>query len=326
LKILLTADTAGGVWTYAVELATELQRCGHELLVAAMGREERAADGLHVRFLDCALEWAEDPSGEVERAGEWLLRLSDRFAPDLVHVNGYAHAALDWRVPVVCVSHSDVASWFAAVRGTTLPPAWNRYRGAVEAGLAAADVVVAPTQAQLRSLERHYRFETERVVIPNGRRPLEHLPKQALVAAAGRAWDEAKGIANLERVSVGWPVEVADGSRTAAETEALLARAAIFAAPARYEPFGLAALEAATTGAALVLGDIDSLREVWGDAAIYIANERELERALCRLIGDGELRRKLGELARLRARRFSPGRMVDAYLRLYERLPALAAA
>ncbi len=41
------------------------------------------------------------------------------------------------------------------------------------------------------------------------------------------------------------------------------ARAAIFAHPARYEPFGLSVLEAALSGCALVLGDISSLRELW---------------------------------------------------------------
>ena len=43
-----------------------------------------------------------------------------------------------------------------------------------------------------------------------------------------------------------------------------MARASIYALPARYEPFGLSILEAALSGAALVLGDIPSLREVWG--------------------------------------------------------------
>src|SRR6185369_6695620 len=47
-------------------------------------------------------------------------------------------------------------------------------------------------------------------------------------------------------------------------------RAAIFAHPARYEPFGLAPVEAALRGCALVLGDIPSLREVWGDAALFV--------------------------------------------------------
>ena len=324
MRVLMTADTAGGVWTYARELGEALASSGIDVVVAATGDEPRPAPGLDVRFRRFALEWMNEPWDDVERAGEWLLELRDEVEPDLVHVNGYAHAALEWGIPVVCVAHSDVVSWFQAVRGTAPPAEWSRYRAAVEAGLAAADVVVAPTRAQLDSLQHHYRFERDRLVIPNGRAALRPLPKEAVVAAAGRAWDEAKGLDVLARLSLPWPVEIADGSRPADETESLLARAAIFAEPAEYEPFGLAALEAASAGAALVLGDIASLREVWQEAALYVRDERELEEALRRLIVDERLRAEYAERARRRSRRFSPERMAGAYLELYERLPLVA--
>jgi glycogen synthase len=53
------------------------------------------------------------------------------------------------------------------------------------------------------------------------------------------------------------------------------ARASIYALPARYEPFGLSALEAALSGCALILGDIPSLREVWLEAAPYVSPDDE---------------------------------------------------
>jgi glycosyltransferase involved in cell wall biosynthesis len=102
----------------------------------------------------------------------------------------------------------------------------------------------------------------------------------------------------------------------------LFARAAIFAGPARYEPFGLAALEAGRAGCALVLGDIASLREVWGDAAAYAAPDdpEELGHVLIQLIRDERVRARLAAAARQRARVYTPERMVDAYLDAYERL------
>ena len=48
-------------------------------------------------------------------------------------------------------------------------------------------------------------------------------------------------------------------------------RSAIFAAPSRYEPFGLAVVEAAISGAALVLADIPTFRELWSDAALFVS-------------------------------------------------------
>jgi glycogen synthase len=324
MKVLMTADTAGGVWTYACELALGLRAHGVEIVVAAMGPAPRPAPSLDVRFRRFALEWMDDPWEDLDRAGDWLLELRDEVEPDVVHANGYAHAALDWRAPVVCVAHSDVLSWFEAVRGTPAPAEWNRYREAVERGLQAADVVVSPTRAQLDALERHYELSCDRVVIPNGRRPLPARAKKPVVAAAGRAWDEAKGLDSLARVSLPWPVEIADGSQATEETETLLARAAIFAEPAKYEPFGLAALEAASAGAALVLGDIPSLREVWADAAVYVRDERELEGALHGLIADERLRADYGERAQRRSQKFSAERMSAAYAALYARLPVVA--
>ena len=108
------------------------------------------------------------------------------------------------------------------------------------------------------------------------------------------------------------------------EIASLLARAAIFASPVRYEPFGLAILEAALAGCALVLGDLPSLREVWGNAAVFVDPEDDaaLARALQALIDDAERRARLAAEARQRALTYSPERFGDEYLELYERLLA----
>src|SRR5207244_2094865 len=84
-------------------------------------------------------------------------------------------------------------------------------------------------------------------------------------------------------------------------------RAAIFAAPARYEPFGLGILEAAASGCALVLGDIPSLRENWEGAAVFVppgdaAGWRTALRDLSEDEGDREL---WAFAAQQRARGFS---------------------
>jgi glycosyltransferase involved in cell wall biosynthesis len=98
--------------------------------------------------------------------------------------------------------------------------------------------------------------------------------------------------------------------------------ASIYCLPARYEPFGLSALEAALAGCALVLGDIPSLREVWGDAAVFVPpNEPPaLRQALQQLIHDPARRTQLATAARARAARYGPQRMADAYLSAYRHL------
>jgi len=343
VKVLMTTDAVGGAWTYSLTLAEALAEHDVVVTLAVMGpppradqRTELAASTIDsVHFGDYALEWMDEPWADVERAGEWLLRLAEDVAPDVVHLNGYAHAVLPWGIPVVVVGHSDVLSWHAAV-GRVVDARWTRYRAAVEAGLAAADLLVAPTRAMLEELARFYGPPCPSLVVPNGSgREFPSRAKSELVLAAGRLWDEAKNVQALVRVAprLRWPVAVAGegavgsgvdamGRLSRDEIDEALAAAAIFAAPARYEPFGLAALEAGLAGCALVLGDIASLREVWGGAAAFVDpdDDRALEDALQALIDDHELRGDCAERARRRALEYSAARMADGYLSAYTRV------
>jgi glycosyltransferase involved in cell wall biosynthesis len=119
------------------------------------------------------------------------------------------------------------------------------------------------------------------------------------------------------------------GHLPAHELAAVRRRAAVFAAPARYEPFGLAVLEAARDGCALVLGDIASLREVWAGAATYVDPDDPgaLRGALRELLDDPALARAAGARAQRRAARYTVEAMTAAHLALYRRLvPAGVAA
>ena len=343
----MTADNAGGVWSYALELADALAELDAEVVLAVMGSQLSVEQSEELRrsavaggySLDVKLEWMEDPWSDLARAGRWLLNIRDEVQPDVVHLNGYTHAVLPWRTPLLVVAHSCVLSWFAAVRGQDAPSAWSRYATAVRAGLEAADLVVAPTRAMLREVEQRYGTKIKGLVIPNGRSPSAlRAAKEPIVFTAGRLWDEAKNVAALDRVAgrLAWPVYVAGAlergqrTRTAhalgqlgrAQTDAWFARASIFALPARYEPFGLAALEAALARAALVLGDIPSLREVWQDAALYVDPDDDdaITAALTLLIEEDALREELAQRALLRALEFSPQRMAAAYVAAYEQL------
>jgi glycosyltransferase involved in cell wall biosynthesis len=322
----MTADAVGGVWTYARELIAGLGDDA-EVVLAVMGPAPADAE-LAYEHGDFALEWMDEPWEDVARAGEWLLDLCDRHAPELVHLNGYAHAALPFGRPVIVVGHSCVLSWHEAVRRAPAGPEWHRYRDAVANGLAHADALVAPTEAMLDELVRLYAPACETAVIPNGLAPSGLTPrdKRPYVLGVGRAWDEAKNLAALERIAaeLPWPVLVAGdgGSLGQVDTEALrtlYGHAALFAEPARYEPFGLAALEAGLAGCALVLGDIPSLREVWADAAVYVDpfDDGALIEALRTLAHDDALRERYGTAALDRARLYTRERMAARYLDLY---------
>ncbi|HZZ83492.1 MAG TPA: glycosyltransferase family 4 protein [Anaeromyxobacteraceae bacterium] len=357
MHLLMTADTLGGVFSYALELAAALGRLGVRVTLATEGApldgaqwvEARGVPGLQVFESQGRLEWMEDPWPDVARTGAWLRDLSARLRPDVVHLNSYAHGALRFGAPVVVVAHSCVCSWFEAVQGTAAPERFDRYRREVARGLAGADLVVAPTLAMLQAVERHYGQPRRARVILNGRSPARfergERPKEELVLCAGRLWDAAKNVALLDGIAgdLAWPVLLAGeaehpdpahrgsgaarharrlGRLSSAALSRVYARAAIYALPARYEPFGLSALEAALAGCALVLGDIPSLREVWGAAATFVRPDdpSAWRAALTRLMARPGQRSRLAARARARALALSPERMARSYLEAYQDL------
>jgi glycosyltransferase involved in cell wall biosynthesis len=358
LRILMTTDTIGGVWTYTVTLLRAVQGTGIDIVLATMGAPLRPdqrrmlADLPHVVVVesDYRLEWMAAAWDDVKRAGRWLLELQTRYRPHLVHLNGYAHAALAWKVPVLVVGHSCVLSWWEAVRGEPAPATWRDYAEAVTRGLRRADAVVTPSHAMLDALLRHYRPPTRptqrRRVIPNGcaldrYRPGEKAP---IILSAGRLWDAAKNLETLDCAAEGlsWPVYVAGdtrhpdggrvsphhvkpiGLRPADELAEWLGQAWIYALPALYEPFGLSVLEAAASGAVLVLGDIPSLREIWADAALYVAprDHQALATTLQSLIDDPAVRHDYSARALRRSRGLSDAAMAERYVDLYRELLA----
>ncbi|MFH0884922.1 MAG: glycosyltransferase family 4 protein [Candidatus Micrarchaeota archaeon] len=105
---------------------------------------------------------------------------------------------------------------------------------------------------------------------------------------------------------------------------ALMHHADLVILPSRFEGLSIVAIEALASSSAIIASDISPLREVLGDAAIYFkaGDKHDLaEKISTALSGDNvasALRKKVGKRSRL----FSISRMVDGYLRAYERAAA----
>jgi glycogen(starch) synthase len=333
MRVLMTADAVGGVWTYALDLSAALAQHDISVVLATMGPR---------------------PNDAQRAAGEWLLDLANDAAVDMVHLNGYSHAALPWGRPVVCVAHSCVVTWWQAVYREQPPGEWDTYRRNVTRGLNRADLVIAPTHALLEQVQSCYGFKQPCKVIRNGRPQniLSHsVPVQTearsgrrepLLLGCGRLWDAAKNLSVFDAAAEGlpWPAYVIgdtsgpDGQtfspqalRTLGplshdDVESWLQRASIFVHPALYEPFGLAVLEAAAAGCALVLSDIPTLRELWNGAAEFHdpGDSAQLHHALNALIADSAKRNALAAAAQRRAAEYSVDSMAAAYAQLYRSL------
>ncbi|MBI5492257.1 MAG: glycosyltransferase family 4 protein [Deltaproteobacteria bacterium] len=343
----MTADCAGGVWTYSLELARAIGAHGARVTLALMGpplTEDKKEDAARIPDLEVLeggfkLEWMEDPWDDVRKAGEWLLSVEERLRPDVVHLNGFCHGGLGWKSPKLIAAHSCVVSWWEAVHGKALPPEWDRYRREAGNGLNGADAIVAPTNAMLSSLYRNYFIRPFCAVLPNGRsgEPFGPGKKEEMVFTMGRLWDEAKNVSAIAEIAhlIPWPVYAAGeggermgsalkrlGPLPARSVAGYLSRAKIYAHPALYEPFGLSVLEAGLSGCALVISDIPSLRELWDGAAVFVPprNSGALAVAINRLIRSPLLLREAAQKARARALEYDTARMAEGYMEIYKGL------
>lgn len=348
-RVLMTVDAVGGVWRYAMELLRGLP--DHEFTLIVFGRrmspsqreEAQASGAARVVESELRLEWMDDPWEDLGRARKLLSDLEGEVDPHLIHLNGYALAAEEWSAPVLVAAHSCVLSWWRAVKHEEPPACWREYQRRVRAGLERAAGVLAPTAAMLDALWENYEVVIDGVVVPNGVDPAAFRVgvKRPRILTAGRLWDEAKNLALLERIAPGvrWPIYAAGaashrpngvellGELTSTALREEMSRATIYASPAWYEPFGLAVLEAALSGCALVLADIPSFREVWGDAAVFVdpAKPERWQNALNELSADFERCEVLGARARQHARRYSSAAMALGHREIYERLARVPA-
>jgi glycosyltransferase involved in cell wall biosynthesis len=348
-RILITTDTVGGVWTYATTLARALAQRRCEVVLVTLGpppRPEQIAalvfsPNISVEVTDFALEWMDPEGRDLARAKRGLSQIAWQVKPDLVHLNGFREALCNWPAPVVLAAHSCVRSWWRACRGTDPDePRWNEYVARVKEALAACDRWVAPTAAFRDEMLKLYAPPSCGRVIHNGLAGASiSRAKEPFIVAAGRLWDEAKNVHAVSSIAaeLPWPVKLVGplaslhstpscieflGELPRAQVLECMARADIYVAPARYEPFGLCALEAALARCALVLSDIPSFAELWSGAALFVEpeNRRELIATLQHLCAEDRMRSRLQAAAAERAARYSAEMMGDAYCELYDEL------
>ena len=358
MHVLMTADTVGGVWTYTQELASGLVRQGIRVSLVSMGAlptSEQTAwmeslPSLNYLPTTFRLEWMQNSEQDIEESREYLERIIREVRPDLLHFNQYCYGAISPELPRIVVAHSDVVSWWVAVHGEEPGDSpWMRwYRDTVTSGLRSANVVVAPSQWMLDAIRTYDTRPGFGIVIHNGRDPalfVSDAPKENSVLSVGRLWDAGKQISLLLQEDQSVPVCIVGskqepghlnarlegevirsgikllGEKSQRQLRDLHASASMYAATSRYEPFGLAPVEAAFSRCALIANDIPVFRELWGESAFYFRQNdgKDLARSIRWLSSDPKLRQQYADAAYERAcENFTAERMVDQYERLYQ--------
>lgn len=327
---VVVTEAFAGVERYVCGVADELARRGHAVTVVG-GEPTRMRAELDDRVV-------------VRRAASVLRAaraVGGRPSPDVVHVHMTKAETAAWlarprtRAPIVATRH------FARERGSSTPA---RLLTRLTARSIAQDIAISGFVADT--------VRGPTVLIPNGvpdrpaatlesttvvmlqrldreKRPevgLEAFARSGLgdrgwrlvVAGAGALRPELERLAG--RLGIGGSVRFAG---QVADTDALLAGAAVLLAPAPAEPFGLSVVEAMAHGVPVIAADGGAHRETVGEDGVLVpvGDPTATAAALVTLAGDLALRRAVG--ARLRRRqqeRFSLTAHVDRLEALYHQV------
>lgn len=354
-RILMTVDAVGGVWQYAVHLAEQMVAQGYTIVLAGLGpppslEQRRQAEEIGpLIWLKTPPDWMAANASDLDGLSDELAPLIRTHAIDLVHLNAPAQAAtLSVPCPVVAVSHSCVVTWFHVVRGSKPPEAWSWHADCNRAGFERADIVIAPSESHAAILSACYGPLPRLRVVNNA---VPSVParqrRQDMIVAAGRWWDAGKNAHVLDDAAAltQWPLFCAGATRSPNgdgmsfrnaislgpisndQTRQLMGEASIFVSPSFYEPFGLAALEAAAAGTPLVLADIPTYRELWADAALFFQPDDPIALAeiINRLCGNRLTRTRLGNAGLRHSRLYTSARQAAAMASAYGEASAINA-
>jgi phosphatidylinositol alpha-mannosyltransferase len=334
-------DAPGGVQVHVAQLANQLQRRGHDVLVIAPGRSEADDPAVKIVARPVAVRY----KGTVAPIAPWpwsagpIGRALKAFGPDLIHahepltLSTSLYAVLRSPAPVVATFHAFAeSSALYTVAAPLLRPVWKKLRARI-----------AVSEAASRFVGK--RFHDGLRVIPNGcdgalfaeAQPLESLPGGRRMLWVGRL-DEQKGfpiaVRAFERLASEFPelsfVVVGEGrdrhvvsslgvdarrrvvlvgSVSHRELPGYVAGADVFVAPAvGQESFGIVLVEAMAAGVPVVASDIDGYREVVRDGVEGIltppGDPIALATAVRRVLSDSGLAGRLVEAGKAGAQRF----------------------
>lgn len=358
LRVLMTLDAVEGVWRYGMDLARALKPRGVEFVFLVLGpapTDEQTGEAEAIGELihmPLPLDWLSEAEGELTEIPAAIEQVAEDRQVDLIHLNRPTQAAgLQTGRPVIVMSHACVPTWFQAVK-TAAPPAARQWHASLNrAGMARADLVIVPSRSHAELVVKTYGQVRNLRVVHNATGSITHTAHREGregVVAVGRWWDEAANGAVIDQAAArmtrpltmigsnvgpnGEHLRISNathaGSLSHAETLALVGKAEVFVSPSLYEPFGLAALDAAASRTPLVLADIPTYRELWDGAALFVPprDPAAYVEATDKLLNDRQLREILAQLASNRATRFTPVRQAAAIRAVYDSLaqPALS--
>ena len=227
VRVLVTADTFSGVWTYTRELVSGLVTHGSQVVLVSFGeiplpQQTSWMQGLHgLEYHPTAfrLDWMQEGEQDFHAAQDYLCAVIRDTRPDFLHLNQLSFGALPVDTPRLVVAQGDVVTWWLSVHGREpADSAWlDWYRETITRGLARAEAVVTASRWMAEMLRLAYGDQFEGQVIAPGRNPIYFNPfvnKEESLLAIGRLWDTGKQVALLTQHPHGMPVCIVGADHT----------------------------------------------------------------------------------------------------------------
>ena len=219
VRVLVTADTFSGVWTFSRELVSGLVTHGAQVTLVSFGEiplphQTAWMDGLHgLEYHPTAfrLDWMQEGEQDFHAAQDYLCAIVRDTRPDFLHLNQLSFGALPVATPRLVVAHGDVVTWWLSIHGhEPAASAWLKwYRKTMVEGLRRAEAVVSTSRWMGEMLRVAYGDDFDGYVIAPGRNPIYFNPfltKEESVLAIGRLWDTGKQVALLTQHTHALPV------------------------------------------------------------------------------------------------------------------------
>ena len=151
------------------------------------------------------------------------------------------------------------------------------------------------------------------------------LPHRLVALVEPKSGHAAAALSELDALNLGDRVVLVH-SLDEPTLRSLYTHADVLFFPSLAEGFGYPPLQAGSCGVAVVASDLPAVREVMGDAALYVnpLDVNGMTDALASLLSDADRRRRLVELGIARARMFTMSVSAAAHLEVYRALAARA--
>jgi phosphatidyl-myo-inositol alpha-mannosyltransferase len=315
---------------------------------------KRGLIDFHLKLWDSsgARNWRIKRLAAAVRLVRWARRNRHRIAA--IHANGpeevnlAAPAAWAAKVPLVVWIHAfEVSPW-----QRRLGPVWRRLlarrqvwwaavsglarRVLVETGMAAADdIVIVPNPIDPADVRAVDRKPAERVTIgfigtaeerkgfpmlPGLVEELSDLPVHWVFYSNEFSRDAAQHVQSWQRLKA-QPSEIVSFPGKVEDIRQAYAQCDIVFCPSSKESFCRVAAEAMINGVPVVASDLEPLKDLLGDDEAGLlfntGDSAGAAEAIRRLVGDAELRVRLGQNGMERARAFEPDRVVKQLRALY---------